>query len=112
MEANITREQALALLREYNEEPFHIQHALTVEGVLRWYARELGCGRGILGPGGAAARHRFRALAGGALPQGPGAAGKGRLLAGADPCRLLPRVRHLLRRGARPRDGEGPLRGG
>ena len=44
MEANITREQALALLREYNEEPFHIQHALTVEGVLRWYARELGCG--------------------------------------------------------------------
>ena len=44
MEANITREQALALLREYNKEPFHIQHALTVEGVLRWYARELGCG--------------------------------------------------------------------
>ena len=44
MEANITREQALALLREYNEEPFHIQHALTVEGVLRWYARELGYG--------------------------------------------------------------------
>ena len=44
MEANITREQALALLREYNEEPFHIQHALMVEGVLRWYARELGCG--------------------------------------------------------------------
>ena len=44
MEANITREQAMALLREYNEEPFHIQHALTVEGVLRWYARELGCG--------------------------------------------------------------------
>ena len=44
MEANITREQALALLREYNEESFHIQHALTVEGVLRWYARELGYG--------------------------------------------------------------------
>ena len=44
MEANITREQALALLREYNKEPFHIQHALTVEGVLRWYARELGYG--------------------------------------------------------------------
>ena len=44
MEANITREQALALLREYNKEPFHLQHALTVEGVLRWYARELGYG--------------------------------------------------------------------
>ena len=44
MEANITREQALALLREYNAEPFHIQHALTVEGVMRWYAKELGYG--------------------------------------------------------------------
>ena len=37
-----TREQALALLRKYNTEPFHILHGLTVEGVLRWYARELG----------------------------------------------------------------------
>ena len=44
MEANITREQALALLREYNEEPFHIQHGLTVEGTMRWYANELGYG--------------------------------------------------------------------
>lgn len=38
----ITRDEALALLREYNKEPFHILHALTVEGVLRWYAKELG----------------------------------------------------------------------
>ena len=38
----ITREQALALLQKYNKEPFHIQHALTVEGVLRWFAQELG----------------------------------------------------------------------
>ena len=44
MEANITREQALALLREYNAEPFHIQHALTVEGVMGWYADTLGYG--------------------------------------------------------------------
>ncbi len=35
-------EDALALLRRYNSEPFHIQHGLTVEGVLRWYANELG----------------------------------------------------------------------
>ena len=37
-----TRDEALALLRQYNKEPFHIQHALTVEGVMAWYARELG----------------------------------------------------------------------
>ena len=42
--SNITREQALALLREYNKEGFHIQHGLTVEGVMRWYANELGYG--------------------------------------------------------------------
>ena len=40
----LTREQALALLQKYNKEPFHIQHALTVEGVMRWYAQELGYG--------------------------------------------------------------------
>ena len=38
----IDREQALSLLKEYNKEPFHIQHALTVEGVMRWFARERG----------------------------------------------------------------------
>ena len=35
----LNREQALALLRKYNKEPFHIQHALTVEGVMRWFAQ-------------------------------------------------------------------------
>lgn len=44
MQSNLTREQALALLKEYNKEPFHIQHALTVEGTLRWYANDLGYG--------------------------------------------------------------------
>ena len=39
-----TREEALALLRRYNKEPFHILHALTLEGVMAWYARELGYG--------------------------------------------------------------------
>ena len=43
-ESSVTREQALALLEKYNKEPFHIQHALTVEGVMRWYAKELGYG--------------------------------------------------------------------
>lgn len=41
-QSRISREQALELLKKYNREPFHIQHALTVEGVMRWYAKELG----------------------------------------------------------------------
>ena len=44
MESNITREDGLTLLRQYNKEPFHILHGLTVEGVMRWYAAELGYG--------------------------------------------------------------------
>ena len=40
----ITREDALALLKKYNKDPFHMQHALTVEAVMRWYAKELGYG--------------------------------------------------------------------
>ena len=42
--SSITRQQAYELLTKYNHEPFHIQHALTVEGVMRWYANELGHG--------------------------------------------------------------------
>lgn len=42
MQNNLTREEALTLLKKYNKEPFHIQHALTVEGVMRWFADELG----------------------------------------------------------------------
>ena len=44
MKACPERAAALALLRKYNSEPFHIQHALTVEGTMRWYANELGHG--------------------------------------------------------------------
>ena len=44
MKECISREAALAALKEYNKEPFHILHALTVEGVMRWYANELGYG--------------------------------------------------------------------
>ena len=40
----LTREQALELLKEYNKEPFHLRHALTVEAVMRWFAQELGYG--------------------------------------------------------------------
>ena len=40
----LTREQALELLKEYNKEPFHLRHALTVEAVMRWVAQEPGYG--------------------------------------------------------------------
>ena len=40
----LTREQALDLLKEYNKEPFHLRHAYTVEAVMDWFARELGYG--------------------------------------------------------------------
>ena len=42
MQTNLTRDQALAALLQYNQEPFHIQHSLTVEGVMRDFARQLG----------------------------------------------------------------------
>lgn len=44
MDAGISRESALKLLQEYNKEPFHIYHGLTVEGVMKWFAKELGYG--------------------------------------------------------------------
>lgn len=46
MKSQITREAALDLLKKYNKEPFHIQHGLTVEKVMRWFAEELGYGDG------------------------------------------------------------------
>lgn len=38
------RQQAVETLKKYNTVPFHIRHAYTVEGVMRWYANELGFG--------------------------------------------------------------------
>ena len=40
--SNLTREQAFELLKKYNKDPFHIRHSLTMEGVMRWYAGNLG----------------------------------------------------------------------
>ena len=42
MQTQITRAQAMALLQKYNQEPFHIFHSLTVEGTMRYFAREMG----------------------------------------------------------------------
>lgn len=44
MKSNISRGEAFELLKKYNKESFHIQHALTVEGVMGWFADDLGFG--------------------------------------------------------------------
>lgn len=40
--STVTREQAFDLLKTYNKDPFHIRHALTVEGIMHYYAEALG----------------------------------------------------------------------
>ena len=42
MSKALTRNKAWDLLTEYNKEKFHLKHALTVEGVMRYFAEELG----------------------------------------------------------------------
>lgn len=44
MSKTLTRDEAWELLKEYNKEPFHLQHGETVEGVMRYFAKELGYG--------------------------------------------------------------------
>lgn len=44
MSLEISRETAVELLKKYNQDAFHLRHAYTVEGVMRWYANELGFG--------------------------------------------------------------------
>ena len=41
---HIERTKAVELLKKYNKDPFHIQHAYTVEAVMKWFANELGYG--------------------------------------------------------------------
>lgn len=40
----LSRAAAWELFLRYNKEPFHLLHARTVEGTMRWFARELGFG--------------------------------------------------------------------
>ena len=42
MKTELSREDGINLLKEYNKEEFHILHGLTVEGVMKWYSDELG----------------------------------------------------------------------
>lgn len=44
MKTHITREEALEFLRKYNQEPFHLEHGITVGKALRWFAEDLGYG--------------------------------------------------------------------
>ena len=44
MFTNITEKQAVALLLKYNKDSFHLQHAATVQSVMKWYAEKLGYG--------------------------------------------------------------------
>lgn len=44
MKSAISRADALSLLQQYNQEPFHLQHAFTLEGVMDWFATQLGYG--------------------------------------------------------------------
>lgn len=40
--ADLTRSEAWELLTKYNKEPFHLRHALTIEGIMKYFAKELG----------------------------------------------------------------------
>ncbi len=40
----MTREEAFELLKKYNSDPFHIRHAITVEAVMKWFAKDQGYG--------------------------------------------------------------------
>ena len=42
MNPGIDRQKAVELLKKYNKDSFHLQHASTVEGVMRWFANNLG----------------------------------------------------------------------
>ena len=42
MKEHISRENAWELLKKYNQEPFHLQHALTLEAVMGWFSNTLG----------------------------------------------------------------------
>ena len=44
MEANITKDEAWALLNEYNKDEFHLEHAQILEGTMKYFAKELGYG--------------------------------------------------------------------
>ena len=104
MKECISREAALAALKTYNKEPFHILHGLTVEGVMRWYANELGYGEDADFWATVGLLHDidFEMWPEQHCRKRTGAAEEGGVLRGVHPRRLFPRLRPVLRCGAHP----------
>lgn len=103
----LSREEALALLEKYNKEPFHVQHALTVEGVMRFFAKSLGYGDeedywGIVG--------LLHDIDFELYPEQHCKKARGRHRRGYDIFCLLARIRHLLRCRTEARNGKGSFR--
>lgn len=44
MADHISRDAAFQLLKEHNKDAFHVQHAITVEAVMKWFAQDQGFG--------------------------------------------------------------------
>ena len=42
MNKEFSREEAWNLLTQFNKDHFHLKHAVTVEGVMRYFSKELG----------------------------------------------------------------------
>jgi len=40
MESGFTREKAVELLKEYNKDEFHIRHGITLENIMKYFAKE------------------------------------------------------------------------
>ncbi len=108
MESIITREAAWELLRKYNKDPFHLQHALTVEGVMRWYAEQLGYANEVDFWGMVGLLHDidFELYPEEHCIKAPELLRERR----NDPCHLQPRLRHNRRCEARAPDGKSTLR--
>ena len=96
--SNITRDEAFELLKKYNKDPFHIRHALTVEGVMHWYADALGYGdeADYWGQVGLLHDIDFELYPQEHCKKSPRIAARRRRRGRYDLCSLLSRIRHLL----------------
>ena len=95
----ITRDEAFTLLKKYNKDPFHIQHALTVEAVMKWYANELGYGEDAEYWGIVGLLHDidFELYPEEHCLKAPGNAPRSRRRRRRDPFSCIPRLRHHSR---------------
>lgn len=96
---HIARKDAFELLKKYNKDPFHIQHALTVEAVMKWYANELGYAEDAEYWGIAGLLHDidFELLPGRALLESTGAFKRSWSFRRSDPCSMFSWIRNHSR---------------